>query len=40
MELEIIQAKTQNGAMKMYTNYRIDLSVDRGPPKRKKHATR
>ena len=29
MELELMSAKTGNGTMKMYKNYKINLSVDR-----------
>ena len=29
MELELMSAKIGNGTMKMYKNYKINLSVDR-----------
>ena len=35
MESKLIPAQTGNGTMKMYTNCRINLSVDNWPPKRK-----
>ena len=35
MELELIPAKIGYGTMKIYTKGKINLSVDRRPPKRK-----